>query len=137
MRVCVLYAPVAKNNDKMKAIANALSEGISGQGHLVDVFDMTLEAGKIVSFYDYLIIGTESPTFFGGKIPASVSGFLKSAGSISGKRCMAFITKGGLRSTKTLQVLMKAMEKEGMFLKKSELISKVDFAKAVGKHLQI
>jgi len=32
---------------------------------------------------------------------------------------------------------MKAMEKEGMFLKKSELISKVDFAKAVGKHLQI
>jgi len=137
MRVCVLYAPVAKNNEKMKAIANALSEGISGQGHLVDVFDMTLEAGKIVSFYDYLIIGTESPTFFGVKIPASVSGFLKSAGSISGKRCMAFITKGGLRSTKTLQVLMKAMEKEGMFLKKSELISKVDFAKAVGKHLQI
>ena len=137
MRVCVLYAPVAKNNEKMKAIANALSEGISGQGHLVDVFDMTLEAGKIVSFYDYLIIGTESPTFFGGKIPASVSGFLKAAGSISGKRCMAFITKGGLRSTKTLQVLMKAMEKEGMFLKKSELISKVDFAKAVGKHLQI
>jgi flavodoxin len=137
MRVCVLYAPVAKNNEKMKAIANALSEGISGQGHLVDVFDMTLEAGKIVSFYDYLIIGTESPTFFGGKIPASVSGFLISAGSISGKRCMAFITKGGLRSTKTLQVLMKAMEKEGMFLKKSELISKVDFAKAVGKHLQI
>jgi len=137
MRVCVLYAPVAKNNEKMKAIANALSEGISAQGHLVDVFDMTLEAGKIVSFYDYLIIGTESPTFFGGKIPTSVSGFLKSAGSISGKRCMAFITKGGLRSMKTLQVLMKAMEKEGMFLKKSEVISKVDFAKAVGKHLQI
>jgi len=137
MRVCVLYAPAAKGNEKMKAIAKALSEGISAQGHLVDVFDMTLEAGKIVSFYDYLIIGTESPTFFGGKIPTSVSGFLKSAGSISGKRCMAFITKGGLRSMKTLQVLMKAMEKEGMFLKKSEVISKVDFAKAVGKHLQI
>ncbi len=137
MRVCVLYAPATKGNEKMKAIAKALSEGISSQGHQVEVLDMTLESGKIVSFYDYLVIGTESPTFFGGKIPTSVSGFLKTAGSISGKRCMAFITKGGVRSMKTLQTLMKTMEKEGMFLKKSELISKVDFAKAVGKHLQI
>lgn len=137
MRVCVLYAPASKGNEKMKAIANALSEGISAQGHVVDVLDMTLETGKIVSFYDYLVIGTESLTFFGGKIPSSVSSFLKTAGSISGKRCMAFITKGGVRSMKTLIALMKVMEKEGMFLKKSELISKVDFAKAVGKHLQI
>lgn len=121
----------------MKMIAKALSEGISAQGHVVDVLDMTLETGKIVSFYDYLVIGTESPTFFGGKIPTSVSSFLKTAGSISGKRCMAFITKGGVRSMKTLLSLMKVMEKEGMFLKKSELIPKVEFAKAVGKHLQI
>ncbi|ADY13257.1 flavodoxin family protein [Sphaerochaeta globosa] len=137
MRVCVLYAPASKGNEKMKMIAKALSEGISAQGHVVDVLDMTLETGKIVSFYDYLVIGTESPTFFGGKIPSSVSSFLKTAGSISGKRCMAFITKGGVRSMKTLLSLMKVMEKEGMFLKKSELIPKVEFAKAVGKHLQI
>jgi hypothetical protein len=50
---------------------------------------------------------------------------------------MAFITKGGLRSMKTLQALMKTMEKEGMFLKKSEILTKVDFARAVGKHIQI
>lgn len=137
MRVCILYAPASKGNEKMKAIAKALSEGISAQGHIVDVLDMTLEGGKIVSYYDYLIIGTESPTFFGGKIPSSVSGFLKNAGTLVGKRCMAFITKGGVRSMKTLQTLMKVMEKEGMFLKKSELITKVDFAKAVGKHIQI
>ncbi len=137
MRVCVLYAPASKGNDKMKAIANALAEGISSQGHMVDVFDMTLEIGKIVSFYDYLVIGTENTTFFGGKIPASVSLFLKSAGSLSGKRCLAFITKGGVRSMKTLQELMKTMEKEGMFLKKSEIINKNDFGRAVGKHIQI
>ncbi|MBG0766242.1 flavodoxin family protein [Sphaerochaeta halotolerans] len=137
MKVCILYAPASKGNEKMKAIANALSESISAQGHMVDVFDMSLEAGKIVSFYDYLIIGTETLTFFGGKIPQTVSGFLKSAGSISGKRCMAFITKGGIRSMKTLQTLMKTMEKEGMFLKKSEIINKVDLARAVGKRVQI
>ncbi len=137
MKVCVLYAPQSKGNEKMKAIAKALAEGIGSQGHMVDVLDMTLEGGKIVSYYDYLLIGTESATFFGGKIPNSVSLFLKSAGTLSGKRCMAFITKGGLRSMKTLQALMKTMEKEGMFLKKSEILTKVDFARAVGKHIQI
>ncbi|MGE4583181.1 MAG: flavodoxin family protein [Sphaerochaeta sp.] len=137
MKVCVLYAPAAKGNEKMKAIAKALSEGIAAQGHMVDVLDMSLEGAKIVSFYDYLVIGTENTTFFGGKIPSMVESFLKTAGAISGKRCMAFITKGGIRSMKTLQTLMKAMEKEGMFLKKSEILSKADFARAVGKHLQI
>lgn len=137
MKVCVLYAPQSKGNEKMKAIAKALAEGIGSQGHMVDVLDMTLEAGKIVSYYDYLIIGTESSTFFGGKIPQSVAVFLKGAGTLSGKRCMAFITKGGVRSMKTLQSLMKTMEKEGMFLKKSEILTKVDFARAVGKHIQI
>lgn len=137
MRVCVMYAPTSKGNEKMKEIAKALSEGIAAQGHMVDVLDMSLEAGKIVSYYDYLIIGTECIGLFGGKIPPSVGSFLKGAGTIGGKRCMAFITKGGLRSMKTLQALMKTMEKEGMFLKKSELINKPDFARAVGKHLQI
>jgi menaquinone-dependent protoporphyrinogen IX oxidase len=137
MKVCVLYAPATKEKGKIKEIAKALSEGIASQGHIVDVLDMTLETGKIVSYYDYLVIGTETNTFLGGKIPASVSSFLKSAGSISGKRCLAFITKGGVRSMKTLQTLMRTMESEGMYLKKSELISKTDYARAVGKHLKI
>jgi hypothetical protein len=50
---------------------------------------------------------------------------------------MAFITKGGVRSMKTLQALMKTMEREGMFLKKSEIINKIDLARAVGKHVKI
>jgi flavodoxin len=76
MKVCVLYASQSKGNEKMKAIAKALAEGIGSQGHMVDVLDMTLEGGKIVSYYDYLLIGTESANFFGGKIPTSVSLFL-------------------------------------------------------------
>ncbi|WP_320129277.1 hypothetical protein [uncultured Sphaerochaeta sp.] len=137
MKVCVLYASSNKDSKNLKDISNALSEGIASQGHIVDVFDMNLEAGKIVSYYDYLVVGTETTTFFGGKIPSIVSSFLKGAGSISGKRCLAFVTKGGLRSMKTLQTLMKVMEKEGMYLKKSELIAKIDYAKAVGKHLKV
>ncbi|MDY0304168.1 MAG: hypothetical protein RBQ65_05975 [Sphaerochaeta sp.] len=137
MRVLVLYAPLAKASEKMKAIAGALAAGIGEQGHTVDVLDASLDAGKIVSFYDYIVIGTEATTTFGGKIPSSLSTFLKGAGTLSGKRCMAWVTKGGIRSMKTLQALMKVMEGEGMYLKKSELIKSTDLARAVGKHLQI
>ncbi|MDT4761529.1 hypothetical protein [Sphaerochaeta sp. PS] len=137
MKVCVLYASSSKDNDRIKLIAKALAEGISSQGHMVDLLDMSLEQGKKVSFYDYLVIGTEATTFFGGKIPSAVSNFLKSSGSVSGLRCMGFITKGGVRSMKTLQALMRTMEQEGLFLKKSEIITKADYGRAVGKHLQI
>ncbi|NLZ76528.1 MAG: flavodoxin family protein [Spirochaetales bacterium] len=137
MNVGILYGSRQKNDDRMKSIAQALSEGIQSQGHRVDLIDMNLEAGKIVSFYDYLVVGTNNTTFFGGKIPEVVSTFLKGAGSLSGKRCMAFITGGGLRPMKTLQALMKAMEKEGMFLKKSEMIKKPELAKAIGKRVRI
>lgn len=137
MKVCVLYASASKESQKIKAISKALAEGISSQGHQVDVIDMTLDMGKKVSFYDYLIFGTEATTLWGGKIPPSVSQFLRTAGTVSGIRCMGFVSKGGIRSMKTLQSLMKIMEHEGLFLKKSDIITKVDYARAVGKHLQI
>lgn len=137
MNVGIIYGSNQKNDQKMKAIAQGLSEGIQSQGHRVDLIDMNLESGKVVSFYDYLVIGTNNASFFGGSIPSVVQTFLKSAGTLSGKRCMAFITSGGVRTMKTLQALMKAMEKEGMFLKKSEVIKKADLAKAIGKRIQL
>ncbi len=137
MKVCVLYASSSKESGPIKAIAKALAEGVSAQGHQVDLFDMNLDMGKKVSFYDYLIFGTEATTFWGGKIPASVAQFLRTAGTVSGIRCMGFVSKGGVRSMKTLQALMRTMEHEGLFLKKSEVITKADYARAVGKHLHI
>lgn len=137
MKVCVLYASATKESQKIQSLAKALAEGISQQGHQVDVIDMNLDMGKKVSFYDYLVFGTEATSLWGGKIPSTMAQFLRTAGSISGIRCMGFVRKGGLRSMKTLQAVMKTMEQEGLFLKKSEIFSKDDHARAVGKHLQI
>lgn len=137
MRVCILYAAAGNENKTLKAMAGALSEGISSQGHDVELFDMRLEGQKIVSYYDYIIVGTEAVGLWGGKIPPIVSSFLKQAGTVSGKRSMAFITKGGVRKQKTLSVLMKTMEAEGMYLKTSDILRKPDYARVVGKRLHI
>jgi menaquinone-dependent protoporphyrinogen IX oxidase len=137
MRVCVLYAGAGRDSGKLKAIAEALARGVESQGNQVDVYDMALENGKKVSFYDYLIVGTESTAFFGGKIPSTIREFFKNAGTLSGKRCMAFVRKSGLRSQRTLQVLMKVMEGEGMYLRISEVFARPDFAQATGKRLKV
>ena len=51
--------------------------------------------------------------------------------------CFAFVVKGGLRSQKTLSLLMKAMEGEGMYLKFSDVLKKPDVAYALGKRLNV
>ena len=137
MRVCVLYAAAGKDTSKIKEISDGIAQGILEQGHQVDIFDMKKEDKKIISFYDYIVVGAEGEGTFGGKIPSVVAQFLGRAGKISGKRCTGFVTKPGLRSTKTLQAVMKAMESEGMYLKNSVILKKKDEAKAVGKRLHI
>ncbi|MCH3916320.1 MAG: hypothetical protein LKE40_02345 [Spirochaetia bacterium] len=137
MRVCILYAAAGKDDTHLKGLCNAMAKGIDGQGHQVDILDMKHEERKIVSFYDYIIVGTEATGAFGGSIPPEVSQFLARAGKLSGKRCMGFVTKPGMRANKTLQMLMKAMEGEGMYLKNSDILKKNEEAAAVGKRLHI
>ena len=137
MKVCILYAAKSKDSSNIKKISAALAKGIEEQNHIVDIVDIKLEGSKIISYYDYLIVGTEAINTFGGKIPQNITTFLRNSGTISGKRCMGFVTKGGIRSAKTLQSLMKVMEAEGMYLKTSDVIDKESIATAIGKRLHI
>ncbi len=126
-----------KNHEKLKTISQALSRGISLQGFEVDVIDAKQEPEKKLSFYDYIALGCEQENFFGGKIPQGVLAYLRQAGTVSGKRSYAFVIKSGLRPLKTLNVLMKQMESEGMFLKISDIITKPTDAQEIGKRLRI
>jgi menaquinone-dependent protoporphyrinogen IX oxidase len=137
MKVCVLFAAKSNNSSYIKKVATAIAKGVEQQNHMVDVIDMKLDEGKVVSYYDYIIVGAEGTTTFGGKVPPIVRSFLERSGSISGKRCMAFVVKPGIRSTKTLQFLMKIMEEQGMYLKTSDIIKNEQQAIAVGKRIHI
>ena len=101
MRVCILYAGVNRESQGLKTISEALGRGIESQGNTVDIFNMQLDQGKSVSFYDYVIIGTESTGFFGGKIPVGpIREFFKTAGTLSGKRSMRLSVKADYVSRK-------------------------------------
>lgn len=137
MRVCVLYCGRQANDRVLKELAGKLSDGIASNGHTVEVFDMNLEMGKIISFYDYVVVITTATSYFSKNIPENVMKFLKTAGSVSGKRCSCYISKNCGRKGKVLQTLMRAMESEGMYLKVSDILPNGNYAYAVGKRLHV
>lgn len=137
MRVCVLYCGRQANDRILKELAGKLSDGIASNGHTVEVFDMNLEMGKIISFYDYVVVITTATSYFSKNIPDNVMKFLKTAGSVSGKRCSCYISKNCGRKGRVLQTLMRAMESEGMYLKVSDILPNGNYAYAVGKRLHV
>ena len=137
MRVCVLYCGRQANDRILKELAGKLSDGIASNGHTVEVFDMNLEMGKIISFYDYVVVITTSTSYFSKNIPENVMKFLKTAGSVSGQRCSCYISKNCGRKGRVLQTLMRAMESEGMYLKVSDILPNGNYAYAVGKRLHV
>ena len=137
MRVCVLYCGRQANDRILAELASKLAEGIQTNGHMVDVMDMNLEMGKIISFYDYVAVITTSVSLFSKNIPENVTKFLKTAGSVSGKRCSCYISRNCARKAKVLQTLMRAMEAEGMYLKVSDILPNGNYAFAVGKRLHV
>lgn len=136
MRVCVLFEDVGTAS-VCKDLASGLAEGIQTQGHDVELVDMKRDSGKIISYFDYIAVGTSATAFWGGKISPKVGEFLKQSGTVSGKRCFAFISKKGIRQGKTLQALMRVMESQGMYLTFSDILSNRAYAKEIGKRLVI
>jgi len=136
MRVAIVFCK-AEMSSKLESIAKSLSRGIESQGHQVDVINAAAESDKKISMYDYLAFGTEAVNFFGGKIPEQFISYIKQCGVVSGKRTFAFTDKKGLRTIKTLSALMKTLEKEGIFLKNSEVIATPVQAEQIGKRLHI
>ena len=136
MRVGLIYFP-KDNSSALKKIAESLGSGIEKQGIQVDVMDGFSIENKKVSFYDYICLGAESSGFFSSKLPDRVESVIKGLGLVSGRRSYAFTAKNGIRSQKTLSLIMKLMEKEGLYLKKSDVIGSPADAEYIGKKLHI
>ncbi len=136
MRIGIVYFSVA-NNKKLVNIVVSLAEGIKLQGHQVDIIDGRLDINSKLTVYNYIAIGIEGVNFFGGKLPSKTNTFLSNAGLLKGKRSYAFVLKTSLRPQKTLTKLMAAMEHEGLYLKKSDIISTQSEAVNIGKRLHI
>lgn len=136
MKVAVVFFAGA-NRNQVLTVSKGLLEGIEAQGHQVDLIDGDRDVNVKLTMYEYIALGTSALSLWGGKIDGRIPTFLANSGIVTGKRSFAFCLKGGIRKNKTLRELMKAMEHEGMYLKKSDLLSSVEEAKELGKRLHV
>ncbi|TVR31865.1 MAG: hypothetical protein EA404_08900 [Spirochaetaceae bacterium] len=136
MRVAAVFVP-GKNRDRLLEVTKSLARGIEAQGHQVDLIDAGRDFNSKLSVYQYIALGTEQTTFFGGRIPSRIGEFLKNAGVVGGKKTFAFVIKKPVGAGKALSRLMKVMEGEGMFIRFSDVVRSAAEAEIIGKRLQI
>lgn len=136
MRVAVVFFE-GGNRGRTLGIVRGLAKGIESQGQTVDIVDGDHDINTKLSIYEYIVVGTSAVNVSGGKISDSVGRFLANAGAVAGKRSFAFAVKKGFRVAKTLAAIMHVMEKEGLYLKYSQVISSAAEAEATGERLHI
>jgi len=136
MSVAVVYF-AGKRRERLREVCRALAKGVEAQGHRADVVDGDHDVNTKLTIYQYVVVGSEAVTTFGGKIPEKVGAFLGGAGQVTGKRSFAFVLKSFISAPRALARLMQAMEKEGMYLKNSMVMNSAVEAEEVGKRLHI
>ena len=136
MRVAVVFFS-GKRRQKILEHCQALARGIESQGHRADVVDGDRDVNTRLTTYQYVVVGSEAVSSFGGKIPGKVSTWLSGAGTATGKRSFAFVLKSFLGAPRALARLMQAMEREGLFLKNSAVFTSPVEAEEIGKRLHI
>ena len=136
MRVAVVFFSGSKRR-KLLEHCQALARGITAQGHTADIVDGDRDVNTRLTIYQYVVVGTEVVGTFRGKIPEKVSAWLAGAGTASGKRSFAFVLKSWIGAPRALARLMQTMEREGLFLKNSRILTSAVEAEEIGKRLHI
>jgi menaquinone-dependent protoporphyrinogen IX oxidase len=136
MRVAVVFFS-GRKRDGMMALAKSLAKGIERQGNQVDVLEGNRDVNVRLTTYQYVAIGAENTGTFRGAVPEAVKSYLAAAGLLSGKKSYAFVLKSAFGSTRTLAMLMRYMEAEGMLLKNSDILRSAQEAEEIGKRLHI
>ena len=135
MRAAVIYF-AEKRKKELEAMSKALAGGMEKQNISVDVFNAK-DFNRRLAIYQLVVLGTEATGSFGGKIPEGLAKYLESVGPVVNVRSFAFVVKKGMRTQKSLQALMKTMEREGMVVIYSDLLENEAAAAAAGEKLII
>lgn len=134
MRIGLVYVGAsAKSN--LAEFAKAAAQGMESMGHRVDLIDARTDDARRLPGYEYVAVLSEPLSFLSGKIPDAVSTFLNGASSLVGKKSAAFLRASGPFSGKAMSALMRAMEKEGMWVNWSEMLENSSQAAAAAKRI--
>ena len=133
MRIAIAY--YVDKNENFINLVKGIEKGIIDQDHQVTIINMHDFSGTL-TMYKHIIFGCNCTSLFGGKIPEKFIYKIKNCGMLSGKYCSAFVDKK-FGDSKTLTNLMKSLEKEGIIVCASQIITSHDHGYKFGKELHV
>jgi len=137
IRAAVLYFAKTEKQTSMKALAEALAQGLRKQGAQVDVINGVQSRETKLTGYHYLAVGCDVRSLIKGALPPELAPSLSNGGIVTGKKSFAFVPTALIGANATLLKLMKALEHEGMMVRYSEIFAKPESALAVGESLKL
>ncbi|HZK20324.1 MAG TPA: hypothetical protein VFC68_06335 [Treponemataceae bacterium] len=134
MRVLIFHFLDKSNSKHIKIIKNLEAAAINN-GHQVTVLNAFDADNFQFLIYEYIAIVTTSSKLLRARLPSNCEDVFKKHGSMSGIKSCSLVVKKGLFSKKMNNLVMKAMEKEGMMIDYFKIIENADHAKVVGKKI--
>ncbi|OJF76894.1 MAG: hypothetical protein BKP49_04830 [Treponema sp. CETP13] len=134
MRVLILHFLDTRNAKNITILRN-LQAASENNGHQVTLMNAKDVGNLQFPMYEYVCIVTKSAKLFGAKLPSQMGEILNKHGTLSGKKGCSLVVKGGFSSDKMNTLVMKAMEKEGIFIDYSQVIESPEHAKSIGKKI--
>jgi menaquinone-dependent protoporphyrinogen IX oxidase len=132
LRVAVISA--AAQRGQTPEYVKSLAKGVEEAGHQVQVFNAWTDDNHMIPSFNYIIIAAEAVSMFGGKMPGALTNFMAAGVGFEGKKGAAFLKKK-IFNGKALINLMRAMEKQGMFVNNSDIIMSSAQAEELGKRI--
>ncbi|MDR1074141.1 MAG: hypothetical protein LBL45_10795 [Treponema sp.] len=133
MRIAIVSVPAQRRG--VPQYCACLQKGFEAMGHRADVIDAWTEDGFKLPAYDYIVAAVETLSFFSVKLPDKLRKILSEGSGLGGKKGAAFLGKKCMRTNKALLNIMAVMEKEGLFVNRSEIILGNEHAEAVAKRI--
>jgi len=137
IRAAILVFAKPSRRPKVLAIAEQLALGMREQGAQAEV--ILAHPGhevKLTGFH-YIAVGCDVRAVWKGTLPTELAPLLSQGGILTGKKAFAFVVPSLLGTSKTLSQLMRALEREGMLLRYSDILSKGEQAKTLGRRLKL
>jgi hypothetical protein len=135
MRIAIVS--VLARRGSIPQYCDSLRKGLEAAGHRADIIDAWTEDGHKLPAYEYIIVAAETISFFSVKFAERLSKILSEGSGLAGKKGAAFLGKKCMRNNRALLNLMAAMEKEGLFVNRSEILLGADHAQAIAKRLGV
>ncbi|MDY4466965.1 MAG: hypothetical protein SPE30_11865 [Candidatus Treponema excrementipullorum] len=135
MRIVLMHFLNPENTKHSQIIRN-LVDSASKKGHTVEVIDGQKDMSTFrFTPYEYIALLTPTLGVLGGKVPPIVSEVLANCGVVGGKKSCALVLPSLFGAEKACKALMKAMEKEGMFVDYFDIVQSPEHATHVGTFL--